>query len=176
LLCLFMSALITRPGSRLLPGVAVLCLAVFIALVVFPSLLRAFDIHAFRAALAERPSYQQVAKKALEMGLKPGDQVASLNDSNFGTSEWAHLAHVQIIAEVPFISGLPEGDPYNFWNTHENNFWNADLQTQERVLQKLSETGARAVISQDAPSGPGAGRWLAIGNTGYYLYWLKNSD
>ncbi len=176
LLCLFLSAVITRPGSRLLPGVAVLCLAVFVALVALPSMLHAFNIHAFRAGRTDMPSYEQVAKKALEMGLKPGDQVASLNDSNFGTSEWAHLAHIQIIAEVPFIYGLPEGDPYNFWNKHENNFWNADLQTQERVLQKLSETGARAVISQDAPSGPGAGRWLAMGNTGYYLYWLKNSN
>ena len=176
LLCLFLSAVITLPGSRLLPGVAVLYLTVFVAQVAVPSLLHAFGIHPFHASPAERPSYQQVAENALEMGLRPGDQIASLNDSNFGTSEWAHLAHVQIIAEVPYISGVPEGDPYNVWNAHTNNFWNADLQTQERVLQKLSQTGARAVISQDTPTGPGAGSWLEIGNTGYYLYWVKPAN
>jgi hypothetical protein len=176
LLCLFLSAVITLPRSRLLPGVAVLYLTVFVAFVAFPSLLHAFDIHPLHARLAEKPSYQQVAQKALEMGLRPNDEIASLNDSNFGVSEWAHLAHIRIIAEVPYISGIPEGDPYSFWNTHANNFWNAAPQTQQTVLQKLSQTGARAVISQDTPSGPEAGRWLEIGNTGYYLLWLKPAD
>jgi hypothetical protein len=176
LLCLFLSAVISLPRSRLLRGVAVLYLTVFAALVAFPSLLHAFDIHPFHLGVAEKASYQEVAEKALEMGLRPGDQIASLNDSNFGMSEWAHLAHLQIIAEIPYISGVPEGDPYNVWNRHSNNFWNADLPTQERVLQKLCETGARAAVSQDMPTGPGAGRWLQIGNTGYYLYWLKPAN
>ena len=81
---------------------------------------------------------------------------------------WAHLARVQIIAEVYYWPGQPEGAT--------NNFWNADPLTQERVIQKLSQTGARAVVSQDAPSGAGAGRWLEMGTTGYYLYWLKPAD
>ena len=78
---------------------------------------------------------------------------------------WAHLARVQIIAEVFYFPGLPEDVA--------NDFWNADPLTQERVIQRLSQTGARAVISQDKPSGPGAARWLEMGTTGYYLYWLK---
>jgi hypothetical protein len=99
------------------------------------------------------------------MGLMPGDQIASLNASNMGTAMWAHLARVNIIAEVFYRPGEP--------GAAANNFWNADSLTQEKVIQKLSQTGARAVVSQDTPSGAGANRWLEIGTTGYYLYWLK---
>lgn len=173
LLCLFFSAVIIRRESRLLPGVAVLYLAVFLSLVGFPPLLHAFDVHPFHSLAPRGASYEQVAEAALQMGLKPGEQVASLNDSNFGASEWAHLVHLRIVAEIPYISGVPDGEPYSFWNTHANNFWNADPQTQAKVLEKFSQAGAVAVISQDKPSGPGASHWQEMGNTRYYLYWLK---
>lgn len=172
LLCLFLSA-VTLPQSRLLRGVAILYLAVFVCFLGFPSLLHAVDVHPFHSVATGRASYQEVAKAALEMGLKPGDEIASVHDSNFGVSEWAHLARLQVIAEVPYIAGVPDGDPYNVWNRPVNNFWNADLTTQQSLLQKFSETGARAVISQDTPTGPEADRWLRMGNTEYWLYWLK---
>ena len=175
LLCLFLSV-IAPPGSRSLAGVAILYLVIFICYVGFPSLLHAFDVHPFHPATVTRPSYAQIAEAALNTGLKPGDHIASLNDSNFGVSEWAHLAGIRIVAEIPYISGVPDGDPYNVWNRQVNNFWNADVQTQKKVLQKLSQTGARAVISQDKPAGPGAARWLEIENTGYYLYWVRPAD
>jgi hypothetical protein len=176
LLCLFLSALITRPESRLLRGVAVLYLAVFVCFLGFPLLLRAFDVHPFHSAANERASYQQVSKAALEMGLKPGDEIASVNDSNFGVSEWAHLAHLQVIAEVPYIAGVPDGDPYNVWNRPANNFWNADPATKEKLLERFAQSGARAVISQDKPTGLRAAEWLQIGSSGYYLLWLHTVD
>jgi len=165
LLCLFLSAAFTFPKCRLLSGVAVLQLAMFVGLVGFPLLLHLFNIHPLHSRVAERVYYSQVAEQAIEMGLKPGDQIASLNYSNEQMAMWAHLARIQIIAEVYYRSDLPEGSA--------NNFWNADPQTQEKVIQKLAQTGARAVISQDAPSGAGAVRWLEMGKTGYYLLWLK---
>lgn len=175
LLCLFSSA-IARPGSHLLGGVAILYLVMFAGLVGLPSLLHVFDIHPLHAAGAKRPSYFQVAEAALQAGLRPNDQIASLNGSNFGVSEWAHLAHIKIIAEIPYLSGVPDGDPYNVWQTRSNYFWNADVLTQEKVLRRLSQTGARAVVSQDKPTGPEAASWLEMGTTGYYLYWLKPAD
>lgn len=165
LLCLFFGAACTLPKSRLLSGAAVLQLAMFIGLVGCPSLLHLFNIHPLHSSMAESASYPEVADRALEMGLKPGDQIASLNYSNERMAMWAHLARLHIIAEVYYRSDLPEGSG--------NKFWNADPQTQETVLEKLAETGARVVVSQDAPSGPGAGRWLKMGTTGYYLLWLK---
>ena len=167
LLCLFFSAAftITLPKSRLLSGVAVLQFVMFFGLVAAPLSLHVLNIHPLHSRAAERASYQQVAEKSLEMGLMPGDQIASLNASNMGTAMWAHLARVNIIAEVFYRPGEP--------GAAANNFWNADSLTQEKVIQKLSQTGARAVVSQDTPSGAGANRWLEIGTTGYYLYWLK---
>ena len=170
LLCLYLGAAFTfaPPVSRLLPGVAILHFVMVFALVGLPALLHVIDIHPWHSHEAKRASYQQVAEKAAEMGLRPGDEIASLNASNLGNAMWAHLARVQIIAEVYYMPGHPEADA--------NNFWNADPLTQERVIQKFSQTGARAIVSQDAPSGAGAGRWLEIGTTGYYLYWLKPAD
>jgi hypothetical protein len=170
LLCLFLSSAfaVSIRKSRLLSGVAVLQFVMFSCLLGIPSLLHVLGIHPLHSEVPERASYQQVAEEAAAMGLRPGDEIASLNASNSGMAMWAHLARVQIIAEVYYWPGHPEGVM--------NNFWNADPVAQERVIQKLSQTGARAVISQDTPSGPGAGRWLAIGTSGYYLYWLKPSD
>jgi hypothetical protein len=167
LLCLFFSSAFNSDlrKSRLLRGVAVLQFVLLLGLVGFPSLLHLLKIHPLHSRVTERASYQQIAEKAAEMGLRPGDQIASLNASNMGMTMWAHLARVQIIAEVYYWPEQPEGAG--------NNFWNADPLVQESVIQKLSQTGARAVISQDTPSGSGAGRWLEIGTTGYYLYWLK---
>jgi len=170
LLCLFLSAAVTvrLPSSRLLSGVAVLQFVMFFTFVGFPSLLHVLGTHALQPRVAERASYQEVAKKASEMGLKPGDQIASLNASNLGMSMWAHLARLQIVAEVYYWPELPEGVT--------NNFWEAAPLVQETVIQKLSQTGARAVVSQDRPTGASAGGWLEIGTTGYYLYWLQPAD
>ena len=111
LLCLFLSAAFTvpLPISRLLSGVAVLQFVMFFGLVGLPALLHVIDIHPWHSREAERASYQQVAEKAAEMGLRPGDQIASLNASNLGNAMWAHLARVQIIAEVYYWPGQPEG-------------------------------------------------------------------
>jgi len=170
LLCVLLTAAFTvdLPVSRLLSGVAVLQFVMFFALVGFPALLHVFDIHPWHSPEAESASYAQVAEKALEMGLRPGDPIASLNASNAGNAIWAHLAHIEIIAEVYYWPGRPEGAA--------NNFWKADPLTREKVIQKLSQTGARAIISQDMPSGAGADHWLEMGTTGYYLYWLKPEE
>ena len=165
-LCLFLST-VSAPKSRLLSGIAVLQFVMFFGLFGVPSLLYVLHIHAHRSQAPETASFQQVAEQAARMGLRPGDEIASLNASNTGMAMWAHLARVQIIAEVYYWPGHAEAAM--------NNFWNADPVTQEKVIEKLSQTGARAIVSQDTPSGAGTGRWLEIGTTGYYLYWLKPS-
>ncbi len=167
LLCLFSSATfgLTLRKSRLLCGVSVLLFAMFFCLVAFSILLDGLDIHPLHPRDAQTISYQQVAMRAAEMGLRPGDQIASVNYSNEGIAMWARLARLEIIAEIYHRSDGFEGDAKTFWK--------ADPLTQEKVIQKFSETGARAVISQDQPSGEAATGWSEIGKTGYYLYWLK---
>jgi hypothetical protein len=117
--------------------------------------------------MADKGLYQAIAEGATKMGLRPGDQIASLNYSNLGTAMWARLARIQIIAEVYYWPDNLEGAL--------NCFWNADAATQGKLLQRLSQTGAKAVVSSDVPTGPGAARWSHIGNTGYYLLWLNSA-
>jgi hypothetical protein len=165
-LCLFSIAAFPAalPKSRWLPAVAALQFAMFCILVCFPVLLHAFE-YRHQTRIAEQTSYQAVAKGALAMGLRPDDCIASLDASNGGTAMWAHLARAQIVAEVFYRPS--RHDPAT------SDFWDADPETQQQIIERLSQTGARAVVSQDAPTGPSADRWLEIGASGYYLYWLK---
>lgn len=144
---------------RLFSGVAIIQVLVFIWTLGIPTL---SSIRNTR--VPERGSFQETAENALRMGLSPGDRIASLDYSNLGAAMWAHLARVQIISEVYYWRGGPEGSAKSFWDT--------DQLTQDEVLKRMSEIGAKAVVSSDAPTGPEARRWLRIGNTAYYLLWL----
>ncbi len=164
ILSLFSSILWTDvfPNRRLFSGIALLQMIIFFWMVARPTLsgLR-------RPWIPSDGSYQEVAEGAREMGLQPGDQIASLNFSNLGTAMWARLDRLQIIAEVYYWPGEPEGAG--------NSFWKADQATQEKVLQSLAQTGAKAVVSSDVPTGPGAVYWSRIKSTGYYLIWLNSA-
>jgi 4-amino-4-deoxy-L-arabinose transferase-like glycosyltransferase len=148
------------PNRRFYSGIVVLQLGLVLWIFATPAF---FNLR--HPWSSEKGSYQAVAEGAVQMGLRPGDQVASLNFSNLGTAMWARLARVQIIAEVFYWPDGPEGSA--------NCFWSADPVTQEKLLQRLSQTGAKAVVSSDLPTGPGATRWSRIGDTGYYLLWLN---
>ncbi len=72
--------------------------------------------------------YQRVAQKLQQKGIAPGDKVAVLG--NLETANWARLARVKIVAEIP--------EPEDFWAT--------DPATQRAVLQLLKSYGVRAVV------------------------------
>ena len=155
------------PKRRLFSGVAILQLFILLWIFAIPALKNIRHPWSYESGdRTPKGSYQAIAEGATKMGLHPGDQVASLDFSNLGTAMWARLARIQIIAEVFYFSDRPGGAFC---------FWNADPATQEILLQRLSQTGAKAVVSSDAPTGPGAARWSRIGNTGYYLLWLNSA-
>jgi len=110
-------------------------------------------------------SDQEVAAEMQKIGLHPGDAVTSLWFSNLGMSEWAHLAGLRIIGEVYYWPDRPE--------TLVNDFWQADSLTQAKVIEALKSTGARAVISPEAPRGSASAGWVRVGITKYYVYWLR---
>lgn len=149
------------PTRRLFSGIAALQVLVFLGLFAVPAI--AGVRHTWTS---DAGSYQDIAEGAKKLGLRPGDQIASLNFSNLGTVMWARLARLQIIAEVYYWPGGHEGSPQSFWGS--------DPATQEKVLQRLAQTGAKAVVSSDIPSGSEASHWSRIGNTGYYLRWLNS--
>jgi hypothetical protein len=157
---LFSAILWADEGSnvRLFWGIALLQMALLLV-TNFP-LIR----HIRHPWTTEEGAFQDVAESARAMGLQSGDRIASLDFSNLGTVQWAHLARLQIIAEIYYWPGGPEGSKTGYWDLGQN--------AQEQLLQRFSEAGARAVVSSDAPVGSEASRWSRIGKTGYYMLWL----
>jgi hypothetical protein len=125
--------------------------------------------HGLRVIYPGRPrsdlsSPQEVADEMRRLGLRPGDRIASLEFSLIDAMIWARLARVSIIAEVYYWPQHPE--------TFVNDFWKADSVSQEKVIQVLAETGARAIVSLKPQSVASQAGWQQAGNTQYYIYWL----
>lgn len=168
LMCMFASVLpLQDAGSRRIwCGLAVLQTVILLSPFGWPDgfySMRPLYKAAYATANA-KSTYPEVAAAALQMGLKPGDRIASLDYSNIDTAMWAYLDQLQVDAEVYYWPAHPE--------TQTNNFWSADLATERSVLAVLSRSGARAVISDSPPTGVTAGEWQEIGGSHYYLHWL----
>ena len=180
-LCLFFGVHLPRVGNdsayRLFPAVAVLLLLAFACSVLLAprAFLSPLDWLVLEEEYATREdnwhpfavepgSYQDAVAELYRAGLRSGDRIASLDCSLLGVSMLARLARLRVVAEV------------NYWPEHEdaaNDFWQADQNTQTEVIHALASTGARAIISQHKPSGPGTDEWHRVGTTRYYIYWLR---
>jgi hypothetical protein len=110
----------------------------------------------FRAA-SPRPFEQwQVAQGLHQMGIQPGDKVASIGYALDGY--WAHLLGVRIVAEVP-LGGVPQ-------------FWASPPAVQSDVMADFARAGAKIVVTdQGLPLGAAPG-WRRIGGTSYFAYEL----
>jgi hypothetical protein len=106
-------------------------------------------------------------------GLHAGDRIASLEfsicavrlESCEGAATWARLGRFKIVSEVYYW--------FEVADTLRNNYWDSDFATQQQVLRALQQTGARIVVSHQAPRGEGAADWLRIGQSDYYFHWLN---
>ncbi len=97
-----------------------------------------------------------MAESLHRMGVQPGDKVASLGrafDAN-----WAHLAQVKIVAEIP--------------RRDENAFWAANNVVRSQALSAFGKTGAKLIVAETVPSIATTLGWERIDNTGYYVYML----
>jgi hypothetical protein len=127
----------------------------------------------------------EVVRRLLAMGLRPGDEIASLEWSNCATAtedgtpagpaHWARLGGFRIVAEIYYIKSCPSILNTYCLDTRGNNFWEVDRERQEKVIKALAQTGARAVVSLQEPRGPDAAAWEEVADTGYHLRWLERS-
>ena len=127
---------------------------------------------------AERNPNEEVVRGLQAVGLRPGDSIASLEDSAcaarvgnleklcVGASFWARLGGFRIVGEIYYFPDRPE--------TLANNFWDADPERQQNVLHALAATGARLAVSLHEPRGPDAASWTRVGRTDYYVHWLQS--
>jgi hypothetical protein len=114
------------------------------------------EVKQVTGASATNP-YADVADSLNRMGIRPGDKVASIVVS-FDTY-WARLADVTIVSEIP-ESGC-------------SMFWESGPEAKEKVYEVISNTGAKAIVSNTVPQGLQPPGWRRIGETGdFYVYLL----
>lgn len=94
----------------------------------------------------------EVAKSLHGFGVSAGDKVAGV--SLAAEAHWARLAGVTIVAEIAL------GD--------DTLFWSATPKRKQEVFEKLSATGATAVVARNAPPGAISEAWTRLGSTDYY--------
>ena len=129
----------------------------------------------FPGHAAARDTEWQVADGLRQLGVQPGDAVASIGNTMFAA--WPRLARVRVVAEIPEAAGEAE------------KFWSVKDGLRQQALAALAGTGARVVVTDHIPrwaksdrrieeDGMPAeiqpGRWQRIGNTQHYVYFLTH--
>jgi hypothetical protein len=100
----------------------------------------------------------QVATALQQMGLKNGDRVSYMGYALVDHA-WAHLARVRIAAEIP------EEDVLNFWAS--------DKKERQQIINWLSSTAVRALITQNVPDSAMSMGWTKVADTNYYILELS---
>ena len=102
----------------------------------------------------------EVSEALRAAGVQQGDNVAGL--LKIGIVQWAHLAGVKVVAEVPL--------------GEESLFWTASAETKARVFQAFANAGAKMAVTEDPPTETTRENWFPLGNTGYYGHMLPAAE
>jgi len=97
----------------------------------------------------------EMAQQLHDAGIPPGTQIAMIGTGS--GAAWAHLAGVQIIAEIP-DKELPR-------------FVAADGERKRQIFELLSSLGAGAVVTWNPAVASSSERWRGIPGTHYFV-WL----
>ena len=182
--CLFFSIKMppTSEARRVFAAVAILLPLMFVGPQEFKSLL---DF--LQPQNTARNRNAEAIRELQQMGLHPGDTIASLEFSQcavelegtcWGPAYWARLGGLRIVADVYYFASTSTGLKFPgitefLQGIRGNNFWDADIEQQEKLIGALAKTGARAVVSLQEPRGSHSVNWQKVGDTGYYIRWLE---
>lgn len=168
LFVLFLSPRLGAAGNnrRLVEGLSALLLVMYFLPIGSPSLnVKGLVRDILGRSQPDPDAPAEVVKGMYDLGLRPGDRIASLQWSLYGNSTWAHLARVRIAGEVFYWPTQPE--------TSDNDFWRADPAVQESVIRALAGTGASFIVSELPPPDSAVAGWQRVGNSHYYAYSLR---
>jgi hypothetical protein len=103
----------------------------------------------------------QVADSLKQLGFQAGEKIAIIGKYTFPSYHWARLARAKIVAEIP----------------DETSFWDKDAAVRSEVIKTIQRTGATVIVQkpglQIPPDCISAIGWQEIGNTGYYVDFLR---
>jgi hypothetical protein len=104
----------------------------------------------------------ELAEQLHSMGIERGDHLAVVGDG-FDEEIWGRLDGIEIVAEVPHT--LATGDSVTA-------FWSSSSEIEQKVLDALKTSGARAVVATTPTGGLPTG-WIPIGNTGHAVFFFR---
>jgi hypothetical protein len=135
-----------------------IALALIFAVLAVTGLRVAKSMSSDLAAILSKPENLnwQVAEGLHVVGLHSGDRIACIALN--AEVHWARLAGVTIVSEIPLGDGAI--------------FWTADPETKRRVFQLFADTGAKAVVTKDAPLFAASEGWIPLAKTGFYTHHL----
>jgi hypothetical protein len=135
-----------------------IALALIFAVLAVTGLRVAKSMSSDLAAILSKPENLnwQVAEGLHVVGLHSGDRIACIALN--AEVHWARLAGVTIVSEIPLGDGAI--------------FWTADPETKRRVFQLFADTGAKAVVTKDAPLFAASEGWIPLAKTGFYSHHL----
>lgn len=143
-LSLFRSVTLPRSAiSRKL----VWCITLAVAMTVGIGVLRTAVVEGGRLLRHQRNIHWDVAERLRQLGIRPGDRVASIGFSFDGY--WAHLAGVTIVTEIP--------------ESGAGTFWVSDPEVKAKVFQTFADFGAKAVVCNRVPAYTLPYGWQKIG-------------
>ncbi len=166
-LCLLASVVITKPAlrskaNRLLQELSILFAIVFLASrLEGPTRAAIGDLLHLREA--DWNLNWMLKEQVVKMGLKPTDRVAWIGQSI--DAEWARLAGVKIVAEVP-ITYIRDNTLFRRIDygtrTPLRTFWDASPEQKAKVFQAFQDAGATVVIAEKIPFGADQTGWKRI--------------
>jgi hypothetical protein len=137
------SALILRLDKRIV--VPVLATVICTVMIPFAVPVPLASVSVARSLFREsQPDYEKVAVVFNEMGIRDGDRLAVIGDSF--VSYYARVARLEVAAEVP----------------DTNEFWHLSAPDFERVLDRLSAIGVKAVVATNRPDSPQLAVWRDV--------------
>lgn len=113
----------------------------------------------------QRNDAWRVATGLTRLGLQPGDQVATTK-SVLTNATWARLARVRIAAEIYGNKNDEDRD------SRRDEFWLASPEKRKEIIDLLSRTGLKALVSDDLPDDADTRGWQKVGSSDYYVYLL----
>jgi hypothetical protein len=110
----------------------------------------------FAECLRKEPNVSfEIGQSLLNMGLKPGDDVAFLGHTTI-PYYWAHLSHLRVTGDIQLDD--------------MGSYWSATPQKRNEIAERFRESGIKALVLSGAPFI--ADKWQPIADTGYYVEFL----
>ncbi len=166
-LCLLASVVIAKPALRSKANRLIQELAVLFAVVFLASRLEGPT----RTAISDLVHLREtdwnlnwmLKEQLVKMGLKPTDRVAWIGQSI--DAEWARLAGVKIVAEVP-VTYIRDNTLFRRIDygtrTQLKTFWDASPEQKAKVFQAFQDAGATVVVAEKLPYGADQTGWTRI--------------